>query len=381
MKFNKIIKTALFGMAFMALAGCEDAGYQAITNSLYISEAAPSGRFTQQVENLVVRGATQTTLHVRLAQPLTQDVHVLLDFAPEFVEEYNAANGTSYVALPEEYMDFNREVTIPAGSLSSDAVNISIDEFDNSEGLAYCVPVKIASTDASVPVTQKSSRIMYLLQLPLIQVVPQMNYQPSPTSNDGWNVSTPAWTLEGWVWMSSYSINNQAIFNAEVSAGTEIYIRFGDAAIPYNQLQVKTGGSQVETNTLFQTSQWYHLAFTFADNKLSVYVNGQLDCEKDITVPNYVINKLSICSSGSTYFRANARMAQIRFWSKALSASTIQDAMGRAVPANSEGLFGYWKLDEGQGMVFNDATMNGRNLNCSSAPTWQAPVDFSNPNN
>ena len=49
-----------------------------------------------------------------------------------------------------------------------------------------------------------------------------------------WGVETNAWTLEAWVWMSAFPINNQAIFNAPVSKGTEIYIRFGDA----NEMQM-----------------------------------------------------------------------------------------------------------------------------------------------
>lgn len=48
---------------------------------------------------------------------------------------------------------------------------------------------------------------------------------------------------------------------------------------------------------------------------------------------------------------------------------------------DSEGLFGYWKLDEGSGDLFRDAMANGFDLQCAVAPVWsEEPVDFSDPN-
>ena len=65
----------------------------------------------------------------------------------------------------------------------------------------------------------------------------------------------------------------------------------------------------------------------------------------------------------------------------ALTANAIKDAMNREVPATSENLIGYWKLNEGEGSVYYDATSNGRDLVCAQAPTWTGEViDFSNPN-
>lgn len=379
MKINQFIQASVFGLALFAFAGCDDAKNDVIENRIYISEAAPSDKFTQQTVNLTVTGKMKTTLHVRLAQPVEQEIKVLLSLAPEAVEKYNRTNGTSYLALPETYLTFNKEVTIPANTLSSDAVEIEIDEFPTDDGNAYCVPICIASTDAPVATAQSAGHLIYLLTTPLMQTVPTMNSSVKPAGAGGWGIATSEWTLEGWIWMSKLTMNNQAFFSAGVSKGTEIYIRFGDANVPNNKIQIKTGGSQFNTNQSFSPQTWYHVAFVYGDGKCRIYVNGEEDNSYDIST-DYVIENLSLCSSGS-YFVADAKMAQIRFWKKALSGNAIKDAMNRAVAPDSDGLFGYWKLDEGSGDVYYDATSNHYDLTCSSSPRWLGEIiDFTNPN-
>ena len=83
MKYNKIITAVACCLGVAALCGCNDAKYDEIENRIYISEAAPSSTFTQQTVNLTVTGDMTTTLHVRVAQPVDQDIQVTLAYAPE----------------------------------------------------------------------------------------------------------------------------------------------------------------------------------------------------------------------------------------------------------------------------------------------------------
>ena len=377
-----IFRIFSLALAVVLAAGC-NTKYDVIENGLFINEAAPSDRFTQQVVNITVNGVTTTTIHLRLAQPLDVDVHATLALAPEFTEEYNSKNGTNYVTLPEEYVEFPAEVVIPAGSISSGDVEITINEIPSGDGLAYCLPIKVAGSDSPVQILEASGRLIYLITAPLHQTVPTMDSGTLPAKSEDaadWGVETNAWTLEAWVWMSAFPINNQAIFNAPVSKGTEIYIRFGDANVDYDKLQIKTYGSQFNSNTAFEPETWYHVAFVCGNGKCIMYINGQEDASMDLSSTDYIINNLQLCSSGS-YFRANCKMAQVRFWNTALTANAIKDAMNREVPATSENLIGYWKLNEGEGSVYYDATSNGRDLVCAQAPTWTGEViDFSNPN-
>ena len=148
MKIN-IIKAGILLISAAVLGACDNAGYQEVENGIFISEAAPSTTFNKQIENLTVKGDVSTAIHVRLAQPLDKDVHVKLGLAESFVAEYNATYGANYEILSEEYLSFDRETVIPAGSLSSDAVNINIKRYPTGDGIAYCVPVCIEIGRAS----------------------------------------------------------------------------------------------------------------------------------------------------------------------------------------------------------------------------------------
>lgn len=379
MKIRHIANICAWSLGLAAFAGCNNADYSSIDNRIYISEAAPADKFNQQTETITVTGETTTTLHVRLAKSVSHDVVVRLALDEALVDTYNSVNGTNYSSLPDEYVEYDSQVTILAGTLSSDAVTIKIKKFPTDDGKAYAVPMKIAETNSSVAVTQSTSKLIYLLSTPLQQFVPTMDRRVKPKGAGDWNVSTDAWTLEGWIWMDSFDKANQAIMSGVVSEGTEIYIRFGDADVDFNKLQIKTGGSQFNSNKVFELSTWYHIAFVYGNGKCTLYINGQEDNSLQLST-HYVINNLLLCSSGSS-FVANAKMAQIRFWSKALAQSAIKDAMNRVVPADSEGLFGYWKMDEGEGSVYKDATSNGFDLTCGVAPIWSTEkVDFSKPN-
>ena len=67
-------------------------------------------------------------------------------------------------------------------------------------------------------------------------------------------------------------------------------------------------------------------------------------------------------------------------WNTCLSQATIQDAMNRGVPDDSEGLFAYWKCDEGEGNILYDSSPNGNHITLKSAPQWSDDINFLHPN-
>ena len=62
-------------------------------------------------------------------------------------------------------------------------------------------------------------------------------------------------------------------------------------------------------------------------------------------------------------------MSEARIWSVVRSASQIQNNMTQVSP-KSVGLEAYWRFNEGQGNVFEDATGKGHTLTTSATPTW-----------
>ena len=358
----------------MILAGCEDADYRVIDNAIYLNEASENGsaKVTVDPENV-----TTTTLTVRMGQPVAGDVTAVLTIDPSILKEYNEANETSYEVLPEQYFSYDKEIKIQAGDVSAVPSEFKVKPYSNENGELYAIPVSLTEIQGPVSTIGLSSKFIILLDKPLIQSVPFMNATNAvkPSKEGLWGVTTNEWSLEAWVQMDGFDINNQAIFNSG-SKDHEVYIRFGDAMIPYNSLQVKTLGSQVNTVTLFEKDKWYHLAFVYnSSGLLSIYINGVLDVTLQTKGGPVRFDTMNMVSSGS-YFRNNCQMAQVRLWKTAISQTQIQSNMYFAVKPADPNLIGYWKMDEGKGNAFADCTGHGYDLTAGGTLVWKEHVRF-----
>ncbi len=353
------------------MTGCDNADYKILDNAIYFSEAE-SGSFekiTADPENV-----TTTSLNIRLAEALVEDVEATLIIDPSILEEYNAANSTSYEVLPEKYYTFNKDIKIKAGDVSAEATDFSIKPYATPNGESYAIPVAISVTKGNVSTIGTSGKYLILLNQPLIQAVPVMNWKnhPSTDKEKKWNESVTEYSLEFWVQMDGFRINNQAIFNSE-----DIYIRFGDAMIDYDLLQIKTLGSQVNTVTHFLPNKWYHVAFVHdASGLLTIYINGVKDVTLQTKGGPLTFTFLEMVCSGSTYFRNNCKLAQVRLWRKAITPTQIISNMYYAVRSTDPNLMGYWKLDEGQGNTFEDCTGQGRDMAVEDELKWENDVRF-----
>jgi hypothetical protein len=186
-----------------------------------------------------------------------------------------------------------------------------------------------------------------------------------------WGLELGEWSLEFWVWMDGFSINNQALFDSD-----EIYVRFGDAPIPYNLLQVKLRGTQVNTVTPFVPRVWAHVALTYdAAGLFSIYVNGVRDVTLQTKGGAVPVNYLQMICSGATYFRNNCQMAQIRFWNRCITTSQIESNRFYGLKPSSD-MIGYWRMDEGQGNICYDCSPNARHAHASAPLTGRSDTRF-----
>ena len=207
----------------MILAGCEDADYRVIDNAIYLNEASENGsaKVTVDPENV-----TTTTLTVRMGQPVAGDVTAVLTIDPSILKEYNEANETSYEVLPEQYFSYDKEIKIQAGDVSAVPSEFKVKPYSNENGELYAIPVSLTEIQGPVSTIGLSSKFIILLDKPLIQSVPFMNTTNAvkPSKEGLWGVTTNEWSLEAWVQMDGFDINNQAIFNSG-SKDHEVYIR------------------------------------------------------------------------------------------------------------------------------------------------------------
>ena len=77
-------------------------------------------------------------------------------------------------------------------------------------------------------------------------------------------------------------------------------------------------------------------------------------------------------TSSSMYF--DGLISDIRMWKKCLTAEEVKANLRTIASPSSSDLYGYWKLDEGEGNTLKDSSGNGRDLTfpASANIIWNA---------
>lgn len=369
-------KSILAGMALGALllTGCNDAEYDTMSNQAYILQTNTNANSSLKLT--VGAEVATTTLNVRLSDVANVESRYRLVYDTAVVNEYNRLNETPYVSLPQESFSLSsEETTIEAGASVSTPITLTVPPYSEAlkaSGKKYAIGFRLENTSGNASVLPSGSKIVYILDQVVIQPVVVLDQSHYVSQNLVKNYPLTEWTVE--MNINKHVLytevgrgNNQAIFGA---GPDEIYIRFGDAPIEGNRLQIKTQGTQMNSLALFNEHTWYHLAFVCTGTKLYLYVNGQLDNSMDLPGKTTNVNSINICSP-STYWLGNAMYSEVRFWQRARSQAEIANNMYACDPT-TPGLITYYKMNEGEGYSFRDASGNGNNAetNGQAVPEW-----------
>ncbi len=369
-------KTILAGMALGALllTGCNDAEYDTLSNQAYILQTNTNANSSLKLT--VGAEVATTTVNVRLSDVANVESRYRLVYDTAVVNEYNRLNETPYASLPQESFSLSsEETTIEAGTSVSTPITLTVPPYSEAlkaSGKKYAIGFRLENTSGNASVLPSGSKIVYILDQVVIQPVVVLDQSHYVSQNLVKNYPLTEWTVE--MNINKHVLytevgrgNNQAIFGA---GPDEIYIRFGDAPIEGNRLQIKTQGTQMNSLALFNEHTWYHLAFVCTGTKLYLYVNGQLDNSMDLPGKTTNVNSINICSP-STYWLGNAMYSEVRFWQRARSQAEIANNMYACDPT-TPGLITYYKMNEGEGYSFRDASGNGNNAetNGQAVPEW-----------
>ena len=381
MKYNisKLFIGAVAMASLTMLASCENAEYSPLSNQAYIAQTNTNGNSSQNIT--IGTSAVTSSVNVRLSDLATQDYTFEVVSDTTALAEYNQRNETSYKPLPASlYSLSSNEVKIEKGKSVSSDVTLTINPLTQAlkdSGQKYAVALRLKSKDGKYDVLNSGSSMVYILDQVVYQAVPIVNATHNIHFSMRQTYDLSQWTVEMNVNISKLGknlgeLNNQTLFGAWGNDGGEIYTRFGDAPIEGNRLQIKTQGTQMNSKQLFNENQWYHLAFVCTGTKLYLYVNGALDNSMDL--PGKSTNLSNRINFGNTdYLKANVKVSELRFWTVARTQAQITNNM-YACDAKSTGLEAYWKLNEGQGDTFNDATGHGNTGKCVAVPTWEQNV-------
>lgn len=309
--------------------------------------------------------------------PVSEDVIVSIKIDNSLVEAYNKTNKTSYYALPDNATKLTAdEVVIAKGKTSSETSLFSIVSRDAfQDGRIYVVPVTITAVKGGGIDVIEASRTLYIrlatiMEFPCLDISNYSMYS-NYIFEDEKAMELPTYTYEIKCMVNQYHAGSEPIsrlcsFTAK-DESRSMMLRFGENGQDINSLQIVSPGGNLISTTRFSENTWYTLSLAFDGSTLRFYVNGQRDSELGADCSN-VFQRFELGMSWESYPAKqyfNGRVAEIRVWDRALSASEIQLGLCGVDP-QSEGLRAYWKMNDGEGHIFHDATGNGYDMDWSN---------------
>lgn len=207
-----------------------------------------------------------------------------------------------------------------------------------------------------------------------------------PKWENGGPGAATQFTLETLLYVKEFP-TNQLIATVMGIEG-QFLLRFGDTGNPLTRLQVATSAGNYNVPFDFSPNRWYHVAVTFDNATVKVYVDGEqkgedkyFESSRYVWGQGYVYSPINPNISPAWSYEPDGNrafwmgysydqnrslpgyMTEIRIWTKVLTPEEInaENHFYNVDPA-SEGLFSYWKFTEGEGATVADKTANGNTL-------------------
>ncbi len=138
---------------------------------------------------------------------------------------------------------------------------------------------------------------------------------------------------------------------------------------PFNTTRALTGQRFVGDGV------WHHVAVTFAPGAQRLYLDGVLEASG---TQNGVLGTdpsgyVSLANLGNTATFARCTLDEVRVWS--MARNDIAYNMRRPLDSATPGLIGYWRLDEGTGVIAHDVTGHGYDGTLFNGPLWVRPTN------
>ena len=129
-----------------------------------------------------------------------------------------------------------------------------------------------------------------------------------------------------------------------------------------------------DTEYRYVPGEWVHLAYVVTPTNYSIYANGLSMAGGDYPLADPVLydanHQLTIGHIGYGPEYMTGQIDEVRVWNRALDQTEIQANLQRALSGSEAGLMGYWRLDEGSGMIVNDSSGHGFIGLLFNGPTW-----------
>lgn len=299
------------------------------------------------------------------------DIEGELTIDNSLVEQYNRNHGESYKALPEGACVLsNNLVMVESGKYRSEVAKLVVKDIDAiKKGVNFLLPVKLISKNKDYPSLPGSDVLYIIVNRKLLVDVPKLNGQNYFKINFKDNdvsrfQNMSAFTIEArvsmWEFPKYYGGNLMGVIGFPVGEnaekGTWIFVDGtpdrvgGESNVPVFMFATK--GWSVYAGKLGYTldkNAWYHVAGVFENNTLSLYIDGILFVQAEYAKPISLSDEFYIGAAPGVQngFHLKGAVSEARFWTRALTASELKNPLHRCfVEVDSDGLEGYWKLDD-----------------------------------
>ncbi len=409
---NKLLLLCPVTLSVLFFVSCSQDGGD-FENKLFIDESS----LVREVRVAVDEGVDELvrSFSLGLAGPLTEDLAVTFRRDDSLLESYRQANyDPDARLLPYECCDVSAlTASIHAGAVSSADVAVQFRGLKSLDySTSYVLPLSIET--AEVPVLARSKTIYFVVkEASLVNVAADLKGNRTWPVWDGWEkvANLSQFTMEALI--NCHGFNNESSILTVMGIEDHFLIRIGDVTIPRNQIQIALacidmeGGSVnrsdvTDASLQLKTDRWYHLAVSFNEGYVKVYLDGKLRVEADRTI----IGNRPNAETGTTepiYFKSvdfsaahsdemdgkprcfwvgysydegrdfDGMISEVRLWNRVLESEEINSAnhFYKLYTAQiDDSLLAYWKFDEGEGSSVRDYSVYGKDLNADHQLTW-----------
>lgn len=333
------------------------------------------------------------TFTISSESAVQQDETVSLVKDLDLVETYNQKYHTSYTPLPDN-ADISIEglnATIEVAKTESTPVVVTLNSLDNLvEGTTYMLPITMKEVSIGLNIKEGYNTTFIIIDYKKAGSGEEGDYTPDDPSGKfaALDLTNPNMyanyyfdsDLQKDLSTFTYQIKIKAnsLPNGRISrffafnGSNTVMMRFGEGGTG-NRLQFVLGGNGGNhfANKMFLTNTWYLLTIVYDGSKFTMYVDGEKDSEVNCTGYSTLFRGVEIGMSWAGYReeqKFDGSIAEARIWERALNVEEIKGGLNSVDP-ESPGLMAYWKLNEGEGYIFHDATGNGYTIDWSD--TWR----------
>uniref|UniRef100_A0A061SAT3 Glycosyl transferase n=1 Tax=Tetraselmis sp. GSL018 TaxID=582737 RepID=A0A061SAT3_9CHLO len=175
-------------------------------------------------------------------------------------------------------------------------------------------------------------------------------------------------TVCGWVNVHKHKTYSRIMSHEWVNWGWNFYVD-GNGVIRFG---IGQDNHDFAAGKIIFRGRWHHVAGTFNGSALQVYVDG-VPGSRTFVEGKGLDHDGFLSIGGAEWDPFWGELDELQIWDRALPQERIFSLMEQRPTGNEDGLVGYWRMDEGQGLVLRDMTKLGNHAQLGRgrrSPKW-----------